>query len=76
MLELVHLTLKLILEKKTFPGLFIHQSNVFVLLKIVQDYFSVLLTFYHKHSSFQGLPEVKGFDLTSLTQDDLQNLKP
>jgi len=29
-----------------------------------------------KLHELEGLPEVKGFDLTALTQDDLQNLKP
>ena len=28
------------------------------------------------NGSFPGLPEIKGFDLTALTQDDLQNLQP
>jgi len=32
--------------------------------------------FCYIHVSSQGLPEVKGFDLTALSQDDLQNLKP
>ena len=28
------------------------------------------------NGSSPGLPEIKGFDLTALTQDDLQNLQP
>jgi len=29
-----------------------------------------------KLHELEGLPEIKGFDLTALTQDDLQNLNP
>lgn len=68
--------LKADFEKNTLPGLVIHQNNVFVLLRIVQDYFYILLMFCYIQCFFQGLPEVKGFDLAALTQDDLQSLKP
>lgn len=37
--------LKADFEKNTLPGLVIHQNNVFVLLRIVQDYFYILLMF-------------------------------
>ena len=33
------------------------------------------MMFWFIHAPILGLPEVKGFDLTALTQDDLQNLK-
>lgn len=58
------LTLKQTKERNTRLGLLTQQNNEFAykLLSI--------------NTSFPGLPEVKGFDLTALTQDDLQNLKP
>lgn len=58
------LTLKQTKERNTRLGLLTQQNNEFAynLLSI--------------NASFPGLPEVKGFDLTALTQDDLQNLKP